>query len=239
MNVFSDSDHSFVRIRDDRLPGCEWLLQLPEYGYAGVTLGGVSWEEVEAGRRLRYTWRPSDDLRATAGVFYEGEIRASEDDVSFRVRRANLSSADWSSSQGSLFCLRSGAAAPFHDLDGVRTYALKGGMFQSVCQLVNARFAGHRMCRFPVRSAPGEEAADACERLMAKISRDGRWVLGIATDRCGCLSCNHQPAVSCIHSNPNWGVVRPGGSAEARGKVYLLNSSIEMLRARYEADFPG
>lgn len=237
MNIAPDHDRSFVCIRDDRLAGCEWLLQLPEYGYGKVTLSSVRWEVLEAGKHLRYSWDDAETEQPEAGVAYRGEIAAGEDALEFRVLRMNHSPSAWNNDQGSLFCLRSAEAPLFHDIDGVRTYAFQDGIFQTVNQLVDACFVAHRMCRFPVRTAPGASGVGSAERLMAKISKDGRWVLGIATDVCGWLSCNHQPKVSCIHSNPIWGVVSPGGRGEARGKVYLLEQPIEALLARYRGDF--
>jgi hypothetical protein len=237
MKIWPEEDRSFVRIRDERLPDCSWLLRLPEYGYGRNPLRGVRWEVVREGERLRFSWEPPESLRKEAGVAYQGEVSAAAGEVEFRVTRQNLSEQAWKSDQASLFCLISADAATFHDIDGVRTYALKDGIFQSVSQLVNSRFAAHRMCGFPVRTGPGGPQASAVERLMAKISRDGDWVFGLATDIAGHLSCNHQPQVSCIHSNPNWGEVPPGGQATARGKVYLLPAPIEDLLVRYKADF--
>jgi len=237
MKIWPEEDRSFVRIRDDRLPDCTWLLRLPEYGYGRNPLRGVTWDVVEEEKQLRYSWTPSEDLKEEAGVAYWGEIRAGEDGVEFAITRQNLSGKPWENDQASLFCLISADAPPFHDIDGVRTYALKDDLFQSVNQLVESRFQAHRMCGFPVRTAPGGPKEGATERLMAKISRDAQWALGIATDISGHLSCNHQPHVSCIHSNPNWGQTPPGASSEARGKVYLLPAPIEDLQARYESDF--
>ena len=237
MNILPDEDRSFVRIQDQRLPECGWLLRLPEYGFGRRPLEGVAWKILEGGSALRFEWEPPEEIRDEAGVAYAGEIRAGEDEVEFSITRRNLSSVPWENDQRSLFCLMSRDATPFHDIDGVRTYALKDGIFQSVCQLVNSRFAEHRMCSFPVRSDPAGPREDATERLMAKISRDGKWGLAMATDIGGHVSCNQQPRVSCIHSNPNWGEVPPGGEAGARGKVYLVPAPAEDLISRYTADF--
>lgn len=237
MKIWPDEDRSFVRIRDDRLPECTWLLRLPEYGYGRNPLRGVRWDVIEEEKQLRYSWEPSEDLKEETGVAYRAEVRAAQDEVEFVVVRRNLSAAAWENDQASLFCLISADAPPFHDIDGVRTYALKDGLFQSVNQLVDSRFPAHRMCGFPVRIGPGDDREGAVGRLMAKISRDAQWVLGLATDIGGHLSCNHQPRVSCIHSNPNWGQAPPGGESPARGKVYLLPAPIEALLARYESDF--
>lgn len=239
MTIFPDQDRSFVRICDERVPGQEWLLRLPEYGYGRAPLSGVKWEVREEGKKLYYTWSPPPETRSQIGIAYESEIEARADEVEFSIARRNLSESSWKDREvGSLFCFMSRDASLFHDIDGVRSYALKDDIFQSVNQLVNSRFMHHRMCSFPVRTSPEGPKENACERLMAKISRDAEWVVGIATNIAGWISCNQQPQVSCIHSNPWWGAVPPGGEAKARGKVYLVES-IDVLKARYVADFGG
>ena len=237
MNIYPDEARSFVRFTDARIPNHEWLLRLPEYGYSNKIVTGVQWDVVEEGSHLRFSWQPPEGEAEEIGIEYETEITAVADEMEFTVKRTNISSSNWTDREvGSLFCLMSRDAPSFHDIDGVRSYALKDEIFQSVNQLVDSRFAHHRMCVFPVRTSPDAEPDNPCERLMAKISIDAEWVLGIATDIAGWLSCNQQPKTSCIHSNPRWGEVEPGGEATARGKVYLVED-IDILKSRYESDF--
>ena len=37
--------------------------------------------------------------------------------------------------------------------------------------------------------------------------------------------------------NPDWGLLKPGEEATARGKIYLLKGTLAGLWQRYEADF--
>jgi len=75
------------------------------------------------------------------------------------------------------------------------------------------------------------------ERLSAKTSADGEWALGLAVDRAVSLSFNFQRTVSCIHSNPSWGLLKPGEEATARGRVYLVKGGLEDLYGRCAEGF--
>ena len=77
----------------------------------------------------------------------------------------------------------------------------------------------------------------AVERFMVKVSEDGEFVLGIATDEAVGVSCNHQETMSCIHSNPLWGPLSPGEAKTVNGKIYLFRGTPDDLLGRYERDF--
>ena len=87
--------------------------------------------------------------------------------------------------------LSCGSSQLFQDIDGVRTYALKGGILQSICQLVESRYSAERSCELPV-------GGEGCDPLLVKIARDRSHSLGLCFESCSQLVTNHQPAVSSI-----------------------------------------
>ena len=92
------------------------------------------------------------------------------------------------------------------------------------------------MCGF--RLARGaEEPGTVSEALMVKEAHGIGLALGIALDRCGAVSCNHKLWPSCIHANPEWDRVPPGGEQTVRGKVYYLRGTKEDVLERYRRDF--
>ena len=98
--------------------------------------------------------------------------------------------------------------------------------------VLDGKFASHRMASVPVAKPDRPGVA----RLAAKTSADGRWAIGIATDTADSLSFNFQLNVSCIHSNPAWPPLEPGQQATAKGRIYLLEGTLEDLWQRYQAD---
>ncbi|MHC4401018.1 MAG: hypothetical protein ACYTG0_15185, partial [Planctomycetota bacterium] len=133
----------------------------------------------------------------------------------------------------SLFCFGAGANEGFHDYEATRTFVRKEGRWTTVHEIVGGEFAPHRMTGVGVRR--GDEPG--VDRLAAKVSADGRWVTGIATDVAESLSFNFQLHASCMHSNPEWPPLEPGEEATARGKIYLIEGDLDALWERYRADF--
>ncbi len=113
----------------------------------------------------------------------EAQFRLSDDVLSFEFRRTRPVPISIE--------LSCGSSQLFQDIDGVRTYALKGGILQSICQLVDSRYNSERTCEVAT-------GAGGCEPLLVKIARDGSHSLGLAFGSCSQLVTNHQPAVSSI-----------------------------------------
>ena len=130
-------------------------------------------------------------------------------------------------------CLISGGAPSFVDYEARRTFVRRGSGFVTMNEIVEGKFASHRMCGIAV----SREGDQPVSRLAAKISADGKWVLGLAVDRAGSLSFNFQKRTSCIHSNPSWPLLKVGEQATARGRMYLLKGSLDDLWRRYVDDF--
>ena len=216
------------------------VLRIPEYVRdpktgKGECPGDVVWYVLEPDTRLSYHWGASDEVKERFGIDFRGEVESGEGEVSFRVtmvrpgEKANPNGV-------SLFCLQAGGAYPFHDYEGQRTFVRQGDRWRSVHDMIDGAFPSHRMCTFRLtegKAGDGETTA----KLMAKTSGGGDMVLGIALDAGTTLSCNHQLWPSCIHSNPGWGDLGPGGEETIQGKVYCFRGALEDIWARYEADF--
>ena len=226
------------------------VLRIPEYvkspgGSETCCPNNVVWEQ-ECGRtRLRYRWDEAVEIKRQWATDFQGMVQVRGDAVTFEVTMCNVGEVPqpWGVF---LFCLQCGAWRSFQDYDGQRTFVRSHAGWVTVNQMQAGVFEDHRMCVFPV------DPTGVSDNLMAKVSQDGRWVLGLAIDRPGWVSCNHQQWPSCIHANPIWGhlplgiaagpdtcgePLQCGASAIARGKVYLFPGGLDELYERYVGDF--
>ena len=215
-------------------------LRIPEYvrdptSGKGNCPGNVVWEEVERETRLCYRWDAPDETKAAFETDFWGEAEAVGDEVRFAVTMKRLG-ANTHDSGVSLFCLQAGGAGQFHDHDGTRAFVRQGDAWRSVNDMIDGQFLPHRMCSFSCTDAT-PAADEASARLMAKVSSDGGWVLGIALDACRSLSCNHQIWPSCIHANPAWNQLAPGEQQTVHGRLYYLRGTLDDVLAAYQRDF--
>ncbi|HJN18819.1 MAG TPA: hypothetical protein QGH10_25165, partial [Armatimonadota bacterium] len=193
----------------------------------------VAWEVEDGGRHLRYHWGADDALKAKVGLDFDGELWARDDSIEFEIHVRNVGDEQWTREPMQLVCLRSARSPAFEDYEAERTWVRREGEWVSMREVMSAEFADHRMTGIQVGRDPN------VERLSAKTSADGEWTLGLAVDRAISLSFNFQQAVSCIHSNPSWGLLKPGEEATARGRMYLLKADLDELHRRYGEDFEG
>jgi hypothetical protein len=70
---------------------------------------------------------------------------------------------------------------------------------------------------------------------MARVSNDGKWVMGITSDTATGVTFNLDPDTSCIHQNRQWKPLQPRQTRALRGKVYLFQGSLADLWAKHEA----
>ncbi len=84
--------------------------------------------------------------------------------------------------------------------------------------------------------ASGADAHCVTRKLMVKRSTTG-FILAMALDRCAGVSGNFNPWPSCLHANPDWGIIQPGEEATVRGKVYFFRGTLEDVLDRYVRDF--
>lgn len=111
--------------------------------------------------------------------------------------------------------LSCGSSHVFQDIDGVRTYALKDGMLQSVCQLVDSRYNADRICELPTEEG-------GCDPLLVKISRDGNHSIGLSFENCSHLMTNQQPEVSSLGASFD-------DSQPIRGELRMTEDEAETL----------
>jgi len=85
-------------------------------------------------------------------------------------------------------------------------------------------------------SPGGNKQYPRLERLIARVSHDGQWILATANDHGAMLAWN--PAHSCIHCAPNYSPLNSGQTLTTRGKIYLLKKmNLQDVFDRYKNDF--
>jgi len=232
-------DTPFMGFWHSILPASSWVLRVTEYAYydtelqRNVPARGVAWNVGSDHKSAEFRWEASDDLKRKMALDFWGEYTAHSDHLDFTITGKNVGMAVWDRPRLSLICLISGGAPPFVDYEAHRTFVRRGHEFVTMNEIVKGEFASHRMCGVSV-SRDGEQPVS---RLAAKVSADGKYVLGLAVDRAGSLSFNFQDRTSCIHSNPTWPLLKPGEQATARGRVYLFQGTLDDLWQRYLTDF--
>lgn len=229
-------DTAWFTFRHRNLGRRRWMLRMPEYMHRDGTTGknrtpyGVRWEGLDSGAQLRFCLGLSEKRKAELGLDFRGTVTAAVDEITFELTVTNPGEQRWQRMPMMLFCLQCNRAPGFLDYEAERTYVRQGGRWVTMNEVVNGEFQGHRMCGVGV-------GRDLSERIAARVSEDGTYVLGIATDIAASLSFNFQDRIACLHSNPEWGLLEPGAEASARGKVYLLKGGLDDLWDRYRQDF--
>ncbi|MCM8527330.1 MAG: hypothetical protein NE327_12490 [Lentisphaeraceae bacterium] len=71
--------------------------------------------------------------------------------------------------------------------------------------------------------------------LIGCVNRENDMVLGIAFEPYQEL---FQGVIRCLHSDFRFGGLKPGETKTVRGKLYIMNGSIDDLVSEYETDFP-
>jgi hypothetical protein len=231
----------FVIVHPDKLGQCI-ILRIPEFikSADGLLQGhpaNIVWEQGESKSQLQYHWGETDAVKQQWGLDLSGQVTAGEDELTFEVTMHNLSDMP-NNSGANLFCMQAGGHLDFQDYDGHRTFVRMPDRWVSVNEMQNGKFEDHRMCGYQ------QKRDGIAHSLIAKVSTGGDWVLGIALNQEGGVSCNHQPWPSCIHANPVWATLAPGESETARGKVYFFrgesgnqSGGLEELYHRYHKDF--
>jgi hypothetical protein len=73
------------------------------------------------------------------------------------------------------------------------------------------------------------------QSLIGCVSADGRWVLATAWEPFQEL---FQGVAVCVHTDFRLGGLAPGETKQVRGRLYLMQASIERVVERYRRDFP-
>jgi len=231
-------DYSDILIEHSDWSGMSWRLMIPEYGWVSKAERSrkVEWPQ-RTGRRVSWRWADEEAKREAGNELWGNAAVLGPGEIEYSLTFRNIGASKWGAGQSSLICLISGEVPLFHDCEGQRTFVWRCGEgFVDIDTVQGGVWAPHRMWggRVPAFASP---QGPAFERLMVKESTDGYHALGIATEPAIGVSCNHQPRMSCIHSNPLWGSLAPGEEGTVRGKIYLLRGRAEDVFARYRRDF--
>jgi hypothetical protein len=225
---------SRLTVRHHEFDG-SWTFWLPEYGYklAGAPefekLDHVEWQ-ADGKTAWRFTWNVDDAKKRATGLDFAGRVDVFPDHLDVELRATNAGATPWETdgSRLALFCFRGTDQQRFRDYFGERMLVRKKGAFVKASDLIAGKFEAHRMWSLPV--------GGGVSRLAARVTGDGDWVLGMATDVASHLSFNFNDDVACIHSNPAWPALAPGESVTRHARVYIVHGKPEDLWARYERD---
>jgi hypothetical protein len=214
------------------------ILRMPEFVRNGKKRrppGYTEWEILRPERELRYRWAAPDTLKQEYATDFWGHLVVDADELRFDVTYRNI--GDVPASDGvSLFCLQGGTSREFHDVEGRHTYVWSQDRFMTINELIDGNFPEHRMTG-GVYDPTGEKPASVARKLMAKRCPQTGFILAIALDKCSGVSGNFNVWPSCIHVNPNWGLVQPGQEVTARGTVYFFAGELDDLAERYIRDY--
>lgn len=216
-----------------------WIFRMPEYMVYDEESQrhhipyGVEWDVNRERTELRFRCGLPEETKQTLCLDFSGAVSAQEDTIDYELTVRNVGAEQWGRQRMLLFCLQCYRAEGMRDYEATRTFVHRDGQWVSMNEVVEGTFESHRMCGVGVRQ--GQKAG--YERLAARVSEDATSVLGIATDNAVSLSFNFQDSAACLHSNPSWGLLKPGEEATAKGKIYLLKGTLDDLWQRYRTDF--
>lgn len=234
-------DKPWYTFKHPGLPGSKWTFRMPEHGFYTKEKGSTrlphsaAWETAPDGRKIVLRFGVPEQKKKEFALDYWGKATGGRDTIDFELRIKNVGAEQWGYKKMTLFCLQSKDANTFWDYDAKRTFIRKGGKWVTVNEVVEGKFKSHRMVVIGVTRKGGADGKP--DRLVAKVSEDGRFVLGLVADNAGTVSFNFQKRVSCIHSNPGWGRLKPGQEATSKGRIYLFEGTLDDLWRRYRKDF--
>jgi hypothetical protein len=216
--------HFIDHVRED-MPGKTPISALAEW-HAGP--GGSYW----------YDWQLSDNCR------YGGIVSPGVDDVTFECWFYNgQNTPTWVDTQ---YCLRLWDDL-FRDETGERSYIVSAGQWVRMADTDRGkgrRELSHYPCvgglDFPDAADPtgwGRAAVTSDHGLVAALAPDGKHVLVIAWPHPKSMLSNW--LIPCFHADPVWPQCPPRESVRVRGKVYLIEGTLDDVLRRYKEDFGG
>lgn len=239
---------NILTITGERLPGKKlkvWYLEA--YCRPGST--DRDWRETVIGHRTELVSASGDGkhlqlrCRLDDGVVVEHEISARDDGVAFDLVAKNptdrVSQAHWAQP-----CIRVDA---FTGRDQ-QTYLKKCFVFYdgrltrmpTPHWATKARYTPgqvwrpHHVDRDDVNPRPLSPLVPS-NGLIGCFSADGQLILAAAWEPYQEL---FQGVIVCIHSDFRIGGLQPGEQKKIRGRIYLMESDVDELLARYHRDFP-
>lgn len=226
----------WVVVAHSALPRTRWMLRIPEHTYAIGDLRAITtdvrWERGDQPQSWRFTWTADEEEKRAAGLDFEGSVVARGDVIEYSLTARNVGDTPWRGGRLALICFKAPESPDFVDVEAERTWVRRDGRWVTMGEVVGHQFAEHRMCGIGVGDAP-----DLAEPIAAKVSRDGRYVVAIATQPARSLSFNFTPTTNCLHSNPAWRPLQPGEEQTVTGRIYLMAGTLDDVYARYLRDF--
>jgi len=233
------ADTAWFTFKHPLLGRRRWMLRMPEYMHYDEahkrhqTPYGVRWSTTPDRTQLTLQCDLPEEKKKELCLDFRGTVVARKDAIDYELHVSNVGETQWDRPRMVLFCLQCNCAPGFLDYEAKRTFVHRDGKWITMNEVVQGKFAPHRMAGVGVRRGQPPGA----ERIAARVSEDGKFVLGIATDRATSLSFNFNDRIACLHSNPEWGKLKPGEEATAKGKVYLFQGTLKDLWRRYCQDF--
>ena len=213
---------------------------------------------VEGVWATNHTWEWRDDGtfgcigRVTEGVRYTLEIRPGTDLLDLRVTVQNFGKQTLKGLYAAM-CVDIRRNVVMYDPTLERSYVSVSGRPVPMSQTdVAGSHGGVMPVYFLNETAPGDRwipdasaaygwrisATDLDSPLTAVASRDLHWFVGTWFWPCHSVTGNAKiPDHGCIHSNPAFGTLRPGKSATAVGRIYIVSGSLEKVWERMATDW--
>ena len=199
------------------------------------------------------TWKGPD----TQGVIgYRGEnervvfsvtMTPYADSIEARHSVTNKTTTTWQHVY-TLPCLSTAMTPPFQDfgmeravipiagkgLLAPRDVFGKGGV-RGLCRMVEPSFGRHAQIDSLAGLGGIITPLKAEYPYVGIASRDGKWIVGMATEKAGFLL--NYGVNSCIHASPYFGQVNPGETKSVLSRIYFLKGNADTLSERYRRDF--
>jgi len=185
LEVVPVEEKSFIDIRSADMPGQMFRLRMPEYVQTSpeaILPDNTVWEKKSENVWLVKWNAPQEQKRKLLRDFW-GEVHKGKDTVDVQMFIKNPFEVDWPREDYWMFCLKCAFAEEFHDANGFRTYVHREGEFVNIHTFERDNFKPFAMGSCYLNPAKDSEIywRRCDERLMAKVSKNGRWVVGIAS----------------------------------------------------------
>ena len=232
---------SFLEVREAQLPGQVFKFRMPEYvntSGGGVLAEKVVWTQQKEGE-WSFHWDAPKEIKHKHLRDFFGTAKINTDTIDINVAVTNPFEISWSNEDYWMFCFMAGAANQFHDPNGRRIFVHQDGKFVSINDFEGVNFNSRTMGSCYLNPAFDSPLfARRCDaKVMAKVSKDGKWVLAIVSNNGTGASWNLDESTSCIHQNWTLGKLKPKETKIFRCRVYLFQGSLDQLWSRYQQDF--
>lgn len=229
----------FVAVTHNELPDQKLILRMPEYAnlYHSLPPIPTRWTWTND-RELCMEWTADDAVKLQHQVDRHAKFVFGDDVIDVYATIRNPSDRAWPAVRYDLYDVMAREAPMFIDTEGVRTYVYHDGGLRTVKDVWKEHLTPSGTGSMELTQEDGSRThLQTGDRIMAKVSADGAWVLAIASDIGGGLSFNLDAGTSCIHQNPFWGALQAGQERSIHCRVYLFRGTLDDVWKRYVSDF--